>query len=124
MQVPNNGIPLPTVCGRAPLAPTSLTVVDTVPGSGRLWFTWGKSIDQDGGEQDVLQYILYRRLQGATTWSDPLWWSAHERNKSSLLRGDLGTTRRALPTHSGSPRRIARRNESTITTINVTPACP
>ena len=47
-------------------------MVDTIPGSGRLWFTWNSSVDQDAGEHDVLQYILYRKPQGATTWSDPL----------------------------------------------------
>ena len=72
METPNNGIPLPTVCGRAPYDPASLTVVDTVAGSGRLWFNWAASIDQDAGEQDVTQYILYRRLATETVWSDPL----------------------------------------------------
>ncbi len=72
VQVPNNGIPLPTVCGRAPLSPASLTAVDTIPGSGVIWLTWPASVDQDAGEHDVLQYILYRRLATSTVWSDPL----------------------------------------------------
>jgi len=72
IQVPNNGIPLPTVCGRPPLAPGSLAAVDTIPGSGVIWLTWPASVDQDNGEHDVLQYILYRRLAASTVWSDPL----------------------------------------------------
>ncbi len=72
IQVPNNGIPLPTVCGRPPLAPASLAVTDTVPGSGVLWLTWPASVDQEAGEHDVLQYILYRRPAASTVWSDPL----------------------------------------------------
>jgi prepilin-type N-terminal cleavage/methylation domain-containing protein len=69
IQVPNNGVTLPTVCGRDPLAPSGLTVVDTVPGSGRLWFTWTASADQDAGEHDIHQYILYRRPGAATSWT-------------------------------------------------------
>ncbi|HEX3927276.1 MAG TPA: fibronectin type III domain-containing protein, partial [Gemmatimonadales bacterium] len=72
IETPNNGIPLPTVCGRAPIAPTSLTATDTIPGSGIIWLSWPSSVDQDAGEEDVQQYILYRRLSSDTTWSDPL----------------------------------------------------
>jgi prepilin-type N-terminal cleavage/methylation domain-containing protein len=72
IQVPNNGIPMPTVCGRPPLPPGSLAAVDTIPGSGVIWLTWPASPDQEAGEHDVLQYILYRRAASGTAWSDPL----------------------------------------------------
>ncbi len=72
IEVPNNGIALPTVCGRPPIEPSALTVVDTVPGSGRLWVTWPASADQGGGERDVRQYILYRRSISAGSWSSPV----------------------------------------------------
>lgn len=73
IEVPNNGILLPTVCGRSPIPPATLTAVNVGgAGSGRLDITWPKSDDQDGAEQDVTQYILYRRLAAATEWADPL----------------------------------------------------
>ncbi len=72
VEVPNNGIAMPSTCGRAPLEPLSVTVVDSIPGSGRVWVTWTRSTDQDAGEVDVRQYILFRRLQASTTWSDPI----------------------------------------------------
>ncbi len=50
---------MPTVCGRAPIAPGSLTTtqVGTGLGAGRTW-CWSRSTDQDAGEVDVRQYIL------------------------------------------------------------------
>lgn len=72
IEVPNNGIPLPNVCGRPPYAPATLTAVDTAAGSGRVWLTWNASVDQAGGEQDIRQYIIWRRLAAATGWAEPL----------------------------------------------------
>lgn len=72
IEVPNNGIPLPNVCGRAPYPPGGITAVDTSFGGGRVWLTWGTSADQASGEQDVRQYIIWRRLASATTWAEPL----------------------------------------------------
>lgn len=72
IEVPNNGIPLPNVCGRPPYAPATLAAVDTAAGSGRVWLTWNASVDQAGGEQDIRQYIIWRRLAAATGWSEPL----------------------------------------------------
>jgi prepilin-type N-terminal cleavage/methylation domain-containing protein len=72
IEVPNNGIPLPTICGRPPIEPSGLSVVDTVPGSGRLWITWPASPDQSAGEHDVRQYILFRRSISAGSWSEPV----------------------------------------------------
>jgi len=120
IQVPNNGVPLPTVCGRNPLAPGSLTVVDTAFGSGKLWLTWTKSTDQDAGEQDVLQYILYRKLQGATTWADPLLIVRRVANQASYTQMIAGNTPGADYTF-GISAQDCTPNESTIITLNVTP---
>ncbi len=119
VQVPNNGIPLPTVCGRNPLPSPSFTVVDTVPGSGKLWFTWTKSTDQDAGEQDVLQYILYRKLNGATSWADPLLIVKRTANQASYTQLISGNTPGTAYTFGVSAQDCTP-NESTITTVNVT----
>ena len=121
IQVPNNGIPLPTVCGRNPLAPPAFTVVDTALGSGKLWLTWTKSTDQDAGEQDVLQYIVYRKLQGATSWADPLVIVRRVANQASYTLMIAGNTP-GTPYTFGVSAQDCTPNESTITTLNVTPS--
>lgn len=121
VQVPNNGIPMPTICGRPPLAPVSFTVVDTIPGSGRLWFTWSSSVDQDAGEHDVLQYILYRKLQGASTWADPLVVVrrvAGQGTYSQEISGNIVSTAYTF----GISAQDCTPSESPITTLNVTPS--
>ena len=120
VQVPNNGIPLPTVCGRNPLAPTSFTAVDAPAGSGKLQITWSKSVDQDAGEQDVLQYILYRKLQGATTWADPLIIVRRTANQATYTQLIAGNTIGTAYTFGVSAQDCTP-NESSITTLNVTP---
>jgi hypothetical protein len=73
VQVPNNGLPSPNVCGRSPFPPTSFSAyADIVPGSGIVYFQWNRSPDHGGGEYDVRQYIIWRRDDTATVWSDPL----------------------------------------------------
>jgi type II secretory pathway pseudopilin PulG len=120
-QVPNNGIPLPTVCGRAPIAPSSLTVVDTLPGSGRLWFTWSRSTDQDAGEQDVLQYILYRKAQGGAAWTDPLIVVRRVAGQTDYTVEIAGNTPGTAYTFGVSAQDCTP-SESSFTTINVTPS--
>ena len=72
IEVPNNGIPLPTVCGRTPLEPAALTTSEPNPGDGTIRIAWTASADQESGEQDVIQYIVWRRLSSATVWAEPL----------------------------------------------------
>jgi prepilin-type N-terminal cleavage/methylation domain-containing protein len=73
IQLPNNGLPSPNVCGRSPLSPTSVTATpDVTPGSGLVFVGWTRSPDHDAGEFDVRQYVLYQRDDTATTWRDPL----------------------------------------------------
>jgi hypothetical protein len=121
IEVPNNGIPLPTVCGRAPLMPGSLTVVDTIPGSGRLWFTWTKSSDQDTGEDDVLQYILYRRPQAAATWADPLVVVRSEQNKASY-EVEISDNVPGTAYTFGIAAQDCTPSQSSIRSLNVTPS--
>jgi hypothetical protein len=120
VQVPNNGIPLPTVCGRNPLAPATLTVVDTAWGSGKVWLTWDRSTDQDSGEQDVLQYILYRKVQGASTWADPLEIVRRTPGQATYTQMIAGNTPGTAYTFGVSAQDCTP-SESSITTLNVTP---
>lgn len=120
VRVPNNGIPMPMVCGRNPLAPGTLTVVDTAWGSGKLWFTWSRSTDQDAGEKDVLQYIFYRKLQAATTWTDPLIIVRTVAGQLSYPQMISGNTPGTAYTFGVSAQDCTP-NESTILQLNVTP---
>jgi prepilin-type N-terminal cleavage/methylation domain-containing protein len=71
--LPNNGMIMASICGRTPFGVASLTATpDTVAGSGRVRLDFGASPDQESGEGDVWQYIVYRRVNGATLWEDPL----------------------------------------------------
>jgi prepilin-type N-terminal cleavage/methylation domain-containing protein len=73
IQVPNNGLPSPNVCGRSPMAPLGvLATPDLTPGSGIVNLSWQRSPDHGSGEFDVRQYVLYQRDDTATTWRDPL----------------------------------------------------
>ena len=72
IEVPNNGILMPDVCGRAPFAPGAFAAVDAGDGSGRVTITWSRSVDQDTGEQDVRQYIIWRRLASSAAFAQPL----------------------------------------------------
>ncbi len=82
VETPNNGIPMPTVCGRPPFVPKNFTAVDAGDGSGKVTFTWDASEDQDGGEVDVRQYILWRRLSTESAFGAPL----------LVIRPETGTT--------------------------------
>lgn len=121
METPNNGIPLPTVCGREPFDPPSFSVVDSVPGSGRLWFTWAASVDQTAGEQDVTQYILYRRPAAATNWADPLVVIRAEDGKLTYTAQISDNTPGTAYTF-GIASQDCTPSQSTIRTLNITPS--
>lgn len=61
VEVPNNGLPQPIVCGRTPLGPVTVTAWwDGVAGSETDSLFWTASPDDGGAEMDVRQYIIYR----------------------------------------------------------------
>ncbi len=73
IQVPNNGLPSPNVCGRSPLNPVSFTAIPSLAvGSGLFQLSWTRSPDDGAGEFDVRQYVVYSRDDTATVWRDPL----------------------------------------------------
>ena len=71
--LPNNGMPTASICGRSPFPTGALSAVqDTIPGSGRVVLSWASSPDQESGENDVWQYVIYRKVAGAPLWEDPI----------------------------------------------------
>ena len=80
IEVPNNGVPLSSVCGRAPLPPGGLAVTEVGTGIGEAEVTWNRSSDQDGGEVDVRQYVVWRRPASEMTFDAPLLYVRSERD--------------------------------------------
>lgn len=72
VELPNNGLPLPSVCGRRPLPVTALTATPDSAGTGRVTLEWPAAPDHFGGELDVRQYVVYQRDDTVTVWRDPL----------------------------------------------------
>jgi prepilin-type N-terminal cleavage/methylation domain-containing protein len=71
--LPNNGLPTASICGRSPFPTGTLAAAqDTIPGSGRVVLTWAASPDQEEGESDVWQYVIYRKVAGAPLWENPV----------------------------------------------------
>lgn len=63
---------LPLRCGIAPPTPDSVGVtVETAPAGAKLAvrLDWSAVAGDSTSPRDVLQYVVYRRLSGATTWT-------------------------------------------------------
>lgn len=72
IETPNNGIAMPTVCGRPPLPPGAFSLTEVGVGLGQLHLSWTRSADQDAGEVDVRQYVIWRKETTNPTWGPPL----------------------------------------------------
>ncbi len=83
IEVPNNGIVMPTVCGRPPLPPGSLSATEVGVGLGEVQLTWTRSPDQDAGEVDARQYVIWRRPAAETLWDAPLLFVRAERDSAT-----------------------------------------
>ncbi|HMS04064.1 MAG TPA: hypothetical protein PKE51_13865, partial [Gemmatimonadaceae bacterium] len=58
-------------CGRPPLPPNAPAAVYNAD-SAAVFLTWPKAVDDGGGEDDTLRYVLWRRPIGAPNWGTPL----------------------------------------------------
>ncbi|MCU0615884.1 MAG: prepilin-type N-terminal cleavage/methylation domain-containing protein [Gemmatimonadaceae bacterium] len=58
-------------CGRPPLPPSAPSAVWNAD-SAAVMLSWPKAVDDGGGEDDTLRYVLWRRPFGATSWGSPL----------------------------------------------------
>jgi prepilin-type N-terminal cleavage/methylation domain-containing protein len=74
IRLPNSGMATVQMCGEVPQSPGAVTyVVGPGPGgNAQVTLTWGPSVDENGGEHDVLRYIVYRRLFSAPGFGDPV----------------------------------------------------
>lgn len=71
-RLPNNGLIQLRICGAVPLLAGPLTAVASP--AGGVWpasgdtLRWAASADELGGERDIQNYNIYRRIPPAVTW--------------------------------------------------------
>lgn len=72
IRMPNAGLAQKKSCGDQPLLGTTLTATPiTLPSGGpAVTLTWGRATDESGGELDVVRYVIWRRVAGASDWGD------------------------------------------------------
>lgn len=68
--MPNLGRTVVRTCGSAPIFASSVSVAQT-PGVPELVVSWSRSLDDGGGENDVVRYAIYRRQAPASDWGEP-----------------------------------------------------
>ena len=71
--LPNAGQQRLTTCGSAPIFGDSLAATPTTLAGGEraVELTWGRAVDESGGEADVVRYVLWRREVGSSDWGVP-----------------------------------------------------
>lgn len=71
--LPNAGFGELVTCGSSPLLGTGLLAgAVTLPSGERaVDLAWSAAIDETGGEEDVVGYVIWRREAGFTDWGEP-----------------------------------------------------
>jgi hypothetical protein len=69
--MPNVGTAIISQCGSAPVFSSAVSATADASGKG-IDIGWTRSGDESGGENDVLKYVVWRRIPPATDWGDPL----------------------------------------------------
>jgi prepilin-type N-terminal cleavage/methylation domain-containing protein len=69
IRIPNNGLVQLKTCGDVPILGGALTATPNAVGSPpSVTLQWVRSVDEVTGEQDVSQYNVYYKVNGAPTW--------------------------------------------------------
>jgi prepilin-type N-terminal cleavage/methylation domain-containing protein len=72
IDIENGGMPSYAACPGPPGAPTAVTdyvaTANGSPATDSVIVTWGPSPDETGGYQNVREYMVYRKLDTASTW--------------------------------------------------------
>jgi hypothetical protein len=73
VRMPNMGFGLLDICGSRPGLGTVLSAAVSVAGTGEtvVDLTWGRSTDDGQGENDIVRYVIWRRLAGSANWDEP-----------------------------------------------------
>lgn len=113
---------LPLSCSAVPATPAALTVtVETAPAGAKLdvRLDWTGVAGDSTAPRDVRQYILYRRLNGATTWtpigSKPARGASNYRYLDFALPVAAGTYQYGLAARDCSALSAVRTGSATVT---------
>jgi prepilin-type N-terminal cleavage/methylation domain-containing protein len=79
-------------CGRVPIAPSAPSP-QWRGDSLAVMVSWPKATDDGAGETDAVRYVLWRRLNGASEWGDPLATISVVSGTSTYYYKDGGVTR-------------------------------
>lgn len=72
IRLPNAGMAVRRICGDRPRLGVALGVARVlVDGKPAVTLSWYPAVDENGGEGDVLRYIVWRRESSKATWGDP-----------------------------------------------------
>jgi type II secretory pathway pseudopilin PulG len=72
IRMPNAGLATRNVCGDRPQGPAvTAQRVDLGGGQVAVQVSWPRSVDETGGEQDVLRYVLWKRTALDPAFGDP-----------------------------------------------------
>lgn len=75
IRLPNAGLASQPTCGNQPLLGTALAATGVAPTetvAGHIELEWGVATDEASGEQDVIRYVLWRRVGGSGSFGDPI----------------------------------------------------
>ena len=94
----NAGLIHHATCGQPPIAPTAVVATPTAAGGGVVQpfvtLTWTASVDDQGGEKDVERYAIYRRLNTASTFDEPVGSLVAGHSSYSFVDSDVQTGQR------------------------------
>jgi prepilin-type N-terminal cleavage/methylation domain-containing protein len=68
--MPNLGRTVVRTCGSSPVFASSVSAAQT-GGVPEVVVSWSRSLDDGGGENDVVRYAIFRRQAPATDWGEP-----------------------------------------------------
>ena len=110
VRMPNMGFGMLEICGSPPILGTGLSADPgrgSEPGNPSSTLRWGKSTDEAGGENDIVRYVIWRRVAGVTEWEEP--YLSIPAGEDNYIYQDADLTRWARPTSTPWPPRTAPR---------------
>ena len=73
VRMPNMGFGMLEICGSPPILGSGLSATIGVAVSGEpvVNLAWDQATDEAGGEDDIVRYVIWRKVVGATEWEEP-----------------------------------------------------
>jgi len=73
VRMPNMGFGMLEVCGSRPILGSGLSATLSADEGGNpiVHLAWAKAVDEAGGENDIVRYVIWRKEVGVTEWEEP-----------------------------------------------------